>query len=216
MVSLDKADAVIDVFYNIPASFVQILKLLRWWEQREGKDIMSSWNDRQGSHEVSAYLTERARHRFLAYPIRQNPSSVCSAHPPLAGDRLFLSPLCLRFRVHCFALFAVFCAGTARFSTSFEPHLSLFFYTFVDSKGLLRFVPLKLTSFFNFLRAPEPLVTALWEGSVFLGSCRFPAQPGILNEEHHSCLRVFSGSEAAATLQDQDGLSARANVRRLS
>ena len=82
-----------------------------------------------------------------------------------------------------------------------------------DFSGLFR---LKLTSFFNFLRAPEPLVTVLREGSVLLGSCRFPAQPGILNEEHHSCLRVFPGPEAAAILQDHDGLSARAHTRRLS
>jgi hypothetical protein len=41
------------------------------------------------------------------------------------------------------------------FSALFALLLSLFFETFVDSKGLLRFVPSNLTSFFNFLQVSK-------------------------------------------------------------
>jgi hypothetical protein len=41
-----------------------------------------------------------------------------------------------------------------------------FLGTFVDSKGLLRFVPLDLTSFVNFLRVSGAFAAALLEHSV--------------------------------------------------
>ena len=55
-----------------------------------------------------------------------------------------------------FASFGLFSAFAARF-------LSSFFETFVDSKGLLRFVPYNLTSFCNILQVPRTLTETLGE-----------------------------------------------------
>jgi hypothetical protein len=52
------------------------------------------------------------------------------------------------------------------FCTFFGFVLSSFFGTFVDSKGLLEFVPLFLTSFVNFLRVSGTYAAALLEHSV--------------------------------------------------
>jgi hypothetical protein len=65
-----------------------------------------------------------------------------------------------------FALFELLGVLLAHFSASFGRLLGSFLGTFVDSKGLLRFVPSELTSFLNFPLVSGTFGAALLEHTV--------------------------------------------------